>query len=513
MNNKKKKIIILVLLILLFFVYFIFYDLGVQCFLTSDESIKSSKSEKFNLSILYINNVEAAYDSNANIFYYNIPQKYENSKYILKLNLEGDYKYKFVGYKFNIVNIDYDKPINVIIYNKDSYFETKIKFTNLPIVILKNDNNLEINKEDINAQFNYINNSSKVNHKSNIKIRTRGSTSSDFEKKSYRITTYDKNFNNEKDVSFSKFYYGSSFILDAQYSDKSKIREVFSTKLWNDISKDFTNVNMYQEFVEVFINNEYKGLYILKEPVNRNKLNLNKSTSNSTSIIIKSTGWNLYNQLQDFDGLNSSKYKDYEIKYPNDERLYSTVWNKFLNKSLVYYNSYQDLTDEIINNTFDINNYVDIVIFNAFIDNGDNKIRKNNFFYMTDDKSEKIYIQPWDFNYSFGNEYDKDIQNMHVRENFDNYNNTYSIQISKNTINTNKLISERYWELRKTILTKEYIDSTLDDYKNDLLKGATSRDSGRWYEYDCEEEIEKVRSWSYNRLEFLDEYMMGVANE
>ena len=78
-----------------------------------------------------------------------------------------------------------------------------------------------------------------------------------FEDKIIKKVFNAKAYTKEKDVIMSDFYYGSSFILDAVYRDSSKIRNVLATNLWNDISNDFTNVDMNFEYVEFFINNEY----------------------------------------------------------------------------------------------------------------------------------------------------------------------------------------------------------------------------------------------------------------
>ena len=50
-------------------------------------------------------------------------------------------------------------------------------------------------------------------------------------------------------------------------------------------------------------------------------------------------------------------------------------------------------------------------------------------------------------------------------------------------------------------------------YLNELNKGAALRDSKLWYEYDIEKEIEEIRTWIYNRIEFFDEYVKGLENE
>jgi len=77
----------------------------------------------------------------------------------------------------------------------------------------------------------------------------------------------------------------------------------------------------------------------------------------------------------------------------------------------------------------------------------------------------------------------------------------------------NRLLIHRYWELREKILTKENFNNLLDNYKDLLTKGSAKRDSDTWYEYDIEKEIEEIREWLYNRLEYFDKYVEDIENE
>lgn len=507
-SNKFKFLIFLILLIILFFI--ILYSIfGFSFSFLSRQQIKENR--KFNKNLineLKINNIDATYDKNNNIYYYNIEDKYENKNYILKLELESGYKYKLLGFDLNIIKVDYNKPIDVLIYNKNYYYQTKIQLTNLPIISITT--NEKITDLDTISTFKYINskNIDKV-YSYNSKIHVRGATTRWYGKKSYKLDVYNKEYTKEKKINIPNFYYGSSFILDAVYRDPSKIRNVLAIEIWNDISNDFNNVKMYSEFVELFINNEYVGLYVLTEPVNRTKLNLNKSKNNSTSFVIKSNDWSI---VKDVDSkLFYSDYYDkmYELKYPNDEEYFYDVWNNFFNKISNFYNNDIKNTYDVIINTWNIKNYIDLVIFNDFIFNSDNKLIKNNYFYSNNLNSE-FYLQPWDMEFSFGLFYSNSSLYNRKKDYTKNdiilFYHPYSNEI-------NKLLIERYYELRKNILTEEYFDNKLDYYINLLSKGSANRDSKLWYEYDVVTEIEEIRTWLYDRLDYFDKFVKEIENE
>ena len=172
----------------------------------------------------------------------------------------------------------------------------------------------------------------------------------------------------------------------------------------------------------------------------------------------------------------------------------------------------EESTYEVIKTTWNIENYIDILIFNAFSNNLDNRIIKNNYYYMKSLEDDVVYIQPWDMEYTFGITY-AEVAERNVSKNLEDYKVIYTQIYHENAPEINELLIDRYWELREDILTNDYFDSLLDKYKNELNKGAAKRDSKLWYEYDVEKEIEDIRTWLYNRLEFFDDYVRGLENE
>lgn len=509
---KKFKFIIFILLIISFFIVLFFGIFGTSLSYLSYEEIKDDRNLRQDLiTELKINNIDTVYDKSNNIYYYMVPENYDSKIYVLKLELESGFKYKLIDETLNIIKVNYSNPIDVVIYNNKHYYETKIQLTNLPLINIETQ--YDITPNDTEAVFNYINAEAvEKTINNNSKIHIRGATSQRFDKKSYKINMYDKNYNDEKEIKLSNFYYGNSFVLDAVYRDPSKIRNVLSTELWNEMSNDFTNVDIYSEFVELFINNEYRGLYVLTEPINRRKLNLIKSSNTNTSIIIKPQDWSTVTSDMNFSNITSDSYLYYELKYPNNKELFSISWDKILTKLSNYYDLVEKSSYEVINFTWNIENYIDILIFNAFSNNMDNNLIKNNYFYMRSLDDTLVFIQPWDIEYTFGITYTSS-SDRNVAKNMSDYNKIYTQFYHENAPKINELLISRYWELRKDILTKEYFDNLLDKYKKQLNKGAALRDSKTWYKYDVEKEIEEIRTWIYNRLDYFDDYIKGLEND
>lgn len=510
MDNYKLKLSIFIVLIIILIGTIYYGIFGFSVSYLSEKEIKEERKLKDNLvSFLKINDIDTVYDKDNNIFYYSIPTEYKNKKYTLKLNIDDGYKYKILNYNTNIISVNYEKVLDVIIYNDKYFFETKIQLTNLPLVDITTDSIITDN--DTNSVFKYINPSNLdkvVIH--NSKIHIRGATSKRYDKKSYKIEFYNNDYDKEKSVNISNFYYGSDFILDATYRDNSKIRNVIATEIWNSISDDFSAIDVYSEFAEVFINGKYVGLYVFTEPINRKRLSLNKSSETNTSIILKSTEWEASKINSDYTNILDNTYLGYELKYPNDESLYSISWEKMLNKLSKYYELQKSITYKELSKIFDVNNYIDMILFNSFINNSDNNMIKNNYFYMQS-LNDKINIQPWDMEFSFGLKFSLENENNFTKNEKDYTNILFDIKHDDKKIND--LLINRYWNYRRSVLTDKYINELIDDYLNNLTKGAAKRDSQLWLDYDVEKEIEDVRNWLHERIKIYDNYIRGLENE
>ena len=490
---KFKFITIIILIILLGLILFI----GVFGLSFSFKSVKDIKKDRILkkdlINELKINGIDTVYDKTSNTFYLQVPKKREGTSYVLNFNLKK-LNYKITNYKTNIIKVDYEKPVEVIIFNGKYYFETKILLTNLPLININSES--EFDYKDKEANFLYINNSDKKSEvQGNIKIHTRGSSSAIFKKKSYRIDFYNGKFTKQKDISIKNFYNSHSFVLMSVYRDPSKIRDKLATALWNDISNDFKSDDINSKYVELFINNEYKGLYVFTEPINRKKLKLNKSTS----MIIKTSSWEKVVIPSNFDSLTDGKYNRFEIKYPNEKKLYNKIWVTFLNKMSDFYDDKIENTYSVINNTFNLNNYIDMVIFNSFTNNVDGSIGNNTYFYMKN-YNDKVYIEPWDLEFTFGYTYDCDYTNCGKKIN--DFKDIKIILFTTDKV-LNELIVKRYNYLRKNYLTEEYFDKKIDEYLEEL-KYVSKRDSDTWYEYDLEDEVEFIRNWIHERIKVMD---------
>lgn len=110
---------------------------------------------------------------------------------------------------------------------------------------------------------NYVSDSANV-YNGNIGIELRGSSSQGFPKKSYGIEIWDA-LNNDLDTSLFGMPSESDWILNANYTDKSFMRNVLSY----DRSRAMGYYASRIQYCEVIFNGRYAGIYIFMEKIKR----------------------------------------------------------------------------------------------------------------------------------------------------------------------------------------------------------------------------------------------------
>jgi spore coat protein CotH len=149
----------------------------------------------------------------------------------------------------------------VITFNDD--VDDEIIF---PSMYITSFNNQEIvDDPKIDAELYVL--EDEIETKYNIGIEIRGSSSQMFPKKSYGFETKTEDYSDDLDVSIGGFPEEEDWILYGPYSDKSLIRNKLTFDLSNSIGYKASKVKFYN----LFINNDFKGLYLLMEKIKRDE--------------------------------------------------------------------------------------------------------------------------------------------------------------------------------------------------------------------------------------------------
>lgn len=502
--NKKKFFFLFIVVIFCVICFSFFYRIYPN-FNVEDKIIGTRIENNDFLIGMKVNKKYASYNSLNHTFYVN--GKIDN---IYSIVLYSPYSVKYLLKKVDFNNY------KVLVYSDKYYVYRNISFSNIPIMNISTFNQIINKKNIIENQLSFFDSNiiGEIEQKVNINLydynfrehdsyennlftsgsaKIRGASSRAYLKKSYKLKT-------DKKTSVLGLSEDNDFVLDALYVDKSKVRNKLSSDMWNLLNNN-QNINndLKSQFVDLYVDMDYCGLYVMKNNVDTHVTNLSetgliiKSIDHSNSSVIDNL---IFDSFDIIDGV----FLNMEIKYYNEES-----FNSFIRNLHMYYSGSMDYN--AINSVFDFDNFINYKIFVMLI-SGEDNLTKNQYMSMQNENS-KILITPWDMDLTWGlswsdsNSLFSDFS-MDSSTDFDwIYNNITKYMDDKTLF----LMKQRYLELRKDIITMDTINNYLNSYKELLVdSGAASRDSERWYEYDVEYEIEQIREWASRRIQFLDEY-------
>ncbi len=378
-----------------------------------------------------------------------------------------------------------------------------------------------------------------------IGIELRGSTSQSlFDKKSYGVELWD---NNGEDISASVFGFPAEedWILSGPYSDKSLVRNVLIYEISNDIGRYASRTRM----CDVYINDEYQGMYVFMEKLKRDngridisKLNLEEISGEDLTggyilKIDKATGngassdtYNSFNSFRssyDVNGMTTSSTQTHFLyEYPSAEDIvpeqkdYIQNYMSDFERAL----SSDNYVDPIEGYAayIDVESFIDFFILNEFAHNPD-AYRLSTYMYK--DKNEKLNLGPiWDFNIAFGNsdfcaggepdtwvfEYNDTCPN-------DTWLVTFWWKRLLSDSNFSDRLKARYAELRMTTLSLQNVYSKIDRHSQ-LLEdtGSSYRNFNQWdvlgkYVWPNRnvsdtytQEVDYLKDWIQQRVTWMD---------
>lgn len=351
-------------------------------------------------------------------------------------------------------------------------------------------------------------------------IRYRGASSLKYQKKSFAIRLKDSEGNKEN-TALLGMRSDNSWILDAMAIDKARMRNRVSTDLWLDFSHEVYYANQEPQmvngtrgkFVEVFLNDDYYGLFCLTEKIDRKQLKLKKCTSNAVrGELFKAVGygsmWISDESRYAWDN-NSNVWDDvWELQYPDTEKGEPIDWEPFVN-TVRWLNVASDkeikekLTDEI-----DMPVWIDYFLLVDLL-LGDDNVAKNMYvsFYDLNQGVCRLIVTPWDMDATWGRNYKAEFEDAETETPL--YHQIYSRMIYS-TNAWSEMFEPRYAELRKTYFSLPVLKSYFSRYF-DLFgtTGVAQREVARWNEVDgiqldFNAEEQYIYDWIEHRLAVLD---------
>jgi len=423
--------------------------------------------------------------------------------------------------------------------------------SNLPIILINTGNeeipdepkidgtmgiiyNGEGNTNNADDPFNYYDGS--------IAIETRGNSTQGFDKKTYSLELRDAS---NEDLSVNLFGMGADedWILHAMVIDKSQVRIPMSFYF----AQQMGHYASEWKYVELILNDEYQGLYILVEKIKRDddrvaiaKLDADDLAGDSlTGGYILRIDW-LYD-LNDGDSFESSY--DSQAGIPMNFQWYYPKANQIQPQQSQYIENWmQDFEDALFSSDYtndqgirytdyiNVDAFTDFLLINELSKNSDGYKLSSYVYKDKESNGGKLNAGPiWDFDQTYGV--------SEVCSNFDYSGWTYlqnqggcgdleSMPMWWQTMMEDTLFQNRlhcrWTEFRTTFLHGDSINEWIDN-DVDFISEAIERNFTKWDYFIGEniwiepepipqsysEEIDVLKSWITNRLLWMDSNLPG----
>jgi len=332
----------------------------------------------------------------------------------------------------------------------------------------------------------------------------RGASTRDYVKSSYRLTLTDRK------VSFLGMREDDDWILSALYDDDGLIHNKLSYEVWRRIA-DSNHVSndegISMEYVEVFIDEQYMGVYGLLERIDKKELSL------SSRDILYKCRYNEKPGVDDFyNTLTDEMDPVFSLKYPLEHSAENweplKQWcSLFLTEKVEDY----QLGREILN----MENAVDYNLFNLLICGMDNTMKNVYFWADYGQNGGYQFIKlPWDLNMTWGNSWIDDPAckfNKYQEKNLERaagWTPDVYLLYQSAPEEIGYLLNSRWAELREGVITKEALaDMAGMQYEYLYSSGAYHRNSLKWPSEGDYWVDEYIYEYIDRRIDFLDSYI------
>jgi hypothetical protein len=369
-------------------------------------------------------------------------------------------------------------------------FSCKNKNNELPFLHIITENEIGWDKKE-GCMVDYI--SGKDSLRFIGKIHCRGGNSSRYGKHSFALKS-------DVGISIAGLPKEKEWVLNASFIDKTFMRHKINYDLFMEMNPQ--NIAPATRYVNVKINNEYYGFYLLKERLSAGSLGLKKK--DSLAMIFKEPP--VFHHIKPTAVQDSLNY--YQQKFPkkikSDKSYYLEQFRNFLTES-----SDEKFSSEI-NQWIELKNIIDWHLLLLFSNNDDGVV-KNFYLYKTDSKTP-FRVAIWDYDHSFGRDGDNELNLMERNVRLDE--SILFSRLMESSSHYKKQLKDRWFGLRENdVFTLKNINRHIQRnnliVEKELLKNHQRwQHEDFWYadQNDYKKEIKLIQDFVKMRIKHLDEY-------
>ena len=341
-------------------------------------------------------------------------------------------------------------------------------------------------------------------------FKIRGTSSQQYDKKSYRVELWaDETGTLMADTTFLGLRSDDDWNLEAMWAQPLRLRDKVANELWMEMyqlpyaeSEPDARPGIRMVYADLFINDEYLGVYALTERMDRKQLGLRKYNGDIRGVLYKGNGPGAptFDSLPDYDNTQDT-WDNYEWVYPNESDT-AINWNHLYSFTNFVMNASDNVFYSQYSAQFDTDNAINYYLFINSLMAMDNMGR--NLFLARYKKSSTYMYLPWDLDAIWGLDTDG--------------NKTYNTAGLKTNGFFDRLMQDcnengfvaiaqtRYNALRNDILTTEHIMEMVQNQYDALVEsGAYEREHEVWPDFTVDEnQLTYLREWLDDRFSYLD---------
>ncbi len=418
--------------------------------------------------------------------------------------------------------------------------------SSLPIVVINSQGMPILDEPKTKVRMRIVDNGEgKLNHVGDAakgyegyaNMELRGRSSQRHPKLSFGVETLDSVGEKAKPTKLLGLPKEKDFVLTANYSDKSLLRNYMAYTLYGELGRYAPRIR----FVDVVIDGEYRGVYLLGEKIKRgsdrvdvSRLDKDDNAGDSlTGGYIIKTDWD---QGANNGGWSSAYYpirgsdlQQFKFHYPEADDI-TEAQRQYIQR---FVDSFEVAIDSGWNDTvkgyahyIDISSFVDVMIMVELGKNVDGYWLSSYYHKDKNSKGGKLKAGPiWDYDLAFGNfEYYQGFSPAGWH--WETYGKT-SEHIPRfwhylaQDPHFQDALKCRWVSLRKTVLSLDHIYSLIDAAADKIMDSqeqnfAVWQILGRYtwpnakpYEENYAGEIRRLKDWFLLRITWMDAHMPG----
>lgn len=358
------------------------------------------------------------------------------------------------------------EELELVCVEKETYSRTKLVISGMPIMTLSTW--YDINSEAWSGAMQLFDPSQSGNEYMTgvCNFSIRGNIARLYDKKSYKLTLSDEK------MPLCGLREDDDWTLNGLYDDMGLIRNKLSYQLWNELSatNDVEGDNTVETaFVELIVDNDYRGVYLLCDRIDAKKLGLK-----SGDYLYKQKNW---------DGKRDNLSEAFIVSYPNgadeSDKKPMTDFMDMLYFSEDYNLNYSELIDNIY-----IENAVDYYLYCMYLAAGDNLFENSYIVAKNGESSNPRFFEiPWDMNATYGNV--RVVYSADRIKKIDGFTSKIAELLLKADEDAFSDISKERWEeLRSNVLSDENVKELANEYIDYTIQtGAYDRNIKKWPTY------------------------------